>query len=398
MTNLQIFLKKINFNYKLIPFYKNVNDIGEGKYYAPVSKEWKDTVYFFNKNNIKNTPTNNINIYLIIKSYFSAFFKKKFIGNKYVSRLYKRKSLNKIFISKPEIKYINNKAIITIYMYNRQIQPLYKNLFKLTKQIRKIIIFIFKNIENKKIKKEILIRSWHEKLNKFRKLVLKVYLNKYKFEKKLLNILSKLICKILGKNIEFNIINLKSSVINTDILTEILALKLRKKKIQQFRTTNVILNKAKLSKVNNVKERSKIIKKVNKNLVMNKYKDVNINYIINLKEYDLYNLLSEIYCHKINSTKSFFNNIHKNIFNSIKYKIMNGIRLEVKGRLTKRYRADRATYRGDWKGGLKNIDSSFKNLSVINYLGYKNSNIEYSLYTSKRRIGAYAVKGWIAGK
>jgi len=80
---------------------------------------------------------------------------------------------------------------------------------------------------------------------------------------------------------------------------------------------------------------------------MNKYKDVNINYIINLKEYDLYNLLSEIYCHKINSTKSFFNNIHKNIFNSIKYKIMNGIRLEVKGRLTKRYRADRATYRGD---------------------------------------------------
>jgi hypothetical protein len=77
---------------------------------------------------------------------------------------------------------------------------------------------------------------------------------------------------------------------------------------------------------------------------------------------------------------------------------MNGIRLEVKGRLTKRYRADRATYRADWKGGLKNTDSSFKNLSVINYLGYKNSNVEYSLYTSKRRIGAYAVKGWIAGK
>jgi hypothetical protein len=39
MINLQIFLKKINSNYKLVPFYKNVNDAGEGKYYAPVSKE-----------------------------------------------------------------------------------------------------------------------------------------------------------------------------------------------------------------------------------------------------------------------------------------------------------------------------------------------------------------------
>jgi hypothetical protein len=103
-------------------------------------------------------PTNNINIYLFIKSYFLAFFKKNFIGNKYVSRIYKRKSLNKIFISKPEIKYFNNKAIITIYVYNRQILPLYKNIFRLTKQVQKIIRFIFLNIESNKIKKEILVR------------------------------------------------------------------------------------------------------------------------------------------------------------------------------------------------------------------------------------------------
>ena len=34
--------------------------------------------------------------------------------------------------------------------------------------------------------------------------------------------------------------------------------------------------------------------------------------------------------------------IYKLIFNSINYKNMSGIRLEVKGRLTKRYRADRS--------------------------------------------------------
>jgi hypothetical protein len=159
--------------------------------------------------------------------------------------------------------------------------------------------------------------------------------------------LSKLISKILGKNIEFNIINLKSIVFNTDILTEVLASKLKRKKIQQYRTTNVILNKAKLSKANNIKERSKIVKKVNKNLIINKYKNVNINSILNIKEFSLYNLLSEIYRQKINNKKSLFNIIHENVFNSIKYKIMSGIRLEVKGRLTKRYRADRATYRTD---------------------------------------------------
>ena len=45
---------------------------------------------------------------------------------------------------------------------------------------------------------------------------------------------------------------------------------------------------------------------------------------------------------------------------------MGGIRLEVKGRLTKRYRADRALFKVRWKGGLKNIDSSYKGLSSVN--------------------------------
>jgi hypothetical protein len=37
--------------------------------------------------------------------------------------------------------------------------------------------------------------------------------------------------------------------------------------------------------------------------------------------------------------------IRGSIFNSIKYKNMGGIRLEIKGRLTRRYRADRAVYK-----------------------------------------------------
>jgi hypothetical protein len=77
---------------------------------------------------------------------------------------------------------------------------------------------------------------------------------------------------------------------------------------------------------------------------------------------------------------------------------MAGVRLETKGRLTKRYRADRAIFKVRWKGGLKNIDSSFKGLSSVNMRGYLNSNVDYSIFTSKRRIGAFAVKGWLSGK
>jgi hypothetical protein len=77
---------------------------------------------------------------------------------------------------------------------------------------------------------------------------------------------------------------------------------------------------------------------------------------------------------------------------------MGGIRLEVKGRLTKRYRADRALYKLNWKGGLKNIDSSSNKLSSVIYRGNFNSNVSYSITKSKRRIGSFAVKGWISGK
>jgi hypothetical protein len=77
---------------------------------------------------------------------------------------------------------------------------------------------------------------------------------------------------------------------------------------------------------------------------------------------------------------------------------MSGVRLIVKGRLTKRYRADRAVYKLKWKGGLKNIDSAFKGLSTVQHLGYRDSNVEKAFYCSKRRIGAFGVRTWMAGK
>jgi hypothetical protein len=86
-------------------------------------------------------------------------------------------------------------------------------------------------------------------------------------------------------------------------------------------------------------------------------------------------------------------NIYNIIYNSIKYKNMSGIQIEVKGRLTKRYRADRSVFTLKRKGGLKNIDSSFKGLSSVLFRGNTTSNTSYSFSKSKRRVGAFAVKG-----
>jgi hypothetical protein len=44
-------------------------------------------------------------------------------------------------------------------------------------------------------------------------------------------------------------------------------------------------------------------------------------------------------------------------------------------------------------GGLKNIESSFNRLSSILYKGYSKPNVSYSISKSKRRVGAFAVKG-----
>ena len=61
-----------------------------------------------------------------------------------MSRKKKRKSYNKIFVSKAEIKHTNTKAIITIYIYNREKLTLlsrisrFKNIFDLFIRMLKI--------------------------------------------------------------------------------------------------------------------------------------------------------------------------------------------------------------------------------------------------------------------
>jgi hypothetical protein len=77
---------------------------------------------------------------------------------------------------------------------------------------------------------------------------------------------------------------------------------------------------------------------------------------------------------------------------------LRGIRVEAKGRLTRRARASRSVFKMKWKGGLKNVDSSFRGLSTVMLRGHVKSNVQYSLVNTKNRKGAFGVKGWVSNK
>ena len=115
-----------NNNYKLIPFNTNKPDVGNTKYLPSFAKEWKNTVYCYNKNTLKNIPVNDLNINKIITSYFNLYFKNnKFSESKFILLKRRRNLLRRIFVSNTEIKHTNNKAIITLYTINRE-----KNVLK----------------------------------------------------------------------------------------------------------------------------------------------------------------------------------------------------------------------------------------------------------------------------
>lgn len=393
--NLNIFSKYFNKNKSSTTSLQS-SYVGNHKYLPPISKEWKDSVYTFNKNNIKNLPIFGLKINEIIKNYFNLYFKPEFIKNKFLAYKYRYLSFNKIYVSKAEIKHTNNKAIITVYVYNREKISLLKRIKRIKRSFYKKIILLINNHSkimrnsSSKLYNKVIKRLLNKELILLRKYKFKLNLNLYKFEEKLLFKLKNLIIKLYNKKVEFNIVNLKSIMLNSDIFTNLFTLKIvNNKNINIIRIMRIFFKKVLLANTNSVVEKSVAIKGVDFSLIENKFKSLNISSI--LKNNDITELYKDLFNIK-------YNKINNEIFNSIKYKNIGGLRLEVKGRLSKRNRADRSISKVKWKGGLKNFDSSYKKLSSVNMRGYVESNIDYSIYTSKRNLGSFAVKGWFSGK
>jgi hypothetical protein len=93
-----------------------------------------------------------------------------------------------------------------------------------------------------------------------------------------------------------------------------------------FREIAKILNRTYIPNVNTIQERTFI-----PSTFKNKLKNLNlVSYLQNKKVNEVFN--------------TFEKGSSNDIYNSIKYKNLGGIKVEIKGRLTKRYRADRSIY------------------------------------------------------
>ena len=254
---------------------------------------------------------------------------------------------------------------------------------------------LLKNLYLKKVWSKIIKTYIKRHLIFLRKHELQYSLNQLKFNKlTLLNKLSILLNKILGKKVEYNIVNLKSIIFNSDLFTQALALKFKKRKSFNYKNNILsILNRANFPFFSTKED-------IDQEYTLNNFKDTKIiSYINNNKNLDSFinviNPCSSSLIEKKN-TESIFNSsddIHKEIFNSIQYKNLDGIRIETKGRLTKRYRADRSVHYKKWKGGLQKTS-----LNTTLFRGNINPNVSYSVVNNTRRVGSFAIKGWVSGK
>jgi hypothetical protein len=399
-------LFKLNYNKKTEN--KQINQLEKhNKHYPSAVREWNNSIYVFNKNALNLVPQATVLAIKLIKSYFNIYsykLEREIRSSRLLLRL-RRLSSHKIYVSNGEFKHTNNKVVITLYLFNRQILNFSKKLIKSSYKswwnqdliVKRLDILLKRRqlIESKalqyidKLNKKIILinrlelhteskeildyKNLSKYLDIFYKKLLKksldkyflyccnkqlIYINEHKFNNIYLQFLKKYLEKIYNKNVEFNLVNLRRFFFNSDILSESITLKIRKNRRKILKILNTLKRKV---KVHNKK---------------NLYYQPNSNKL------------------KINFDKKPLQTI---VLKDIKYKHVTGFRIEARGRLTRRYTASRSISKLRYKGNLLNVDSSYRGLSSVLLKGNLKSNLQYTKLKSKTRIGSFGVKGWVSG-
>nr|YP_009355415.1 ribosomal protein subunit 3 [Coccocarpia palmicola]ARB49960.1 ribosomal protein subunit 3 [Coccocarpia palmicola] len=458
---LKLFSKRLKHNIENIYDKSNCksNEIGYVKHNPPANKEWYNSIYAFNKNTVKLLPSLNKLIFKLIKSYF-YLYNHKFENKIRLPRMrikQRRLSVNKIFVSKAELKHTNDKIIITLYIYNRQ-NLYYLNKLKLIekggffkkkksfeirlKKIRDKGLKIISKVLNKektfvidqmqyfitepeqkqtscavvqqkisftfttKYLKNFLIKSLTQEML-WLYINQNIFFNKSKFNNNYILPLIKLIKTFYNKKIDFNLVNLKSLTLNSYLLTQSIILKLNKWKTNRMlRTLSASLDLFKLPKREIINEliyntfyNKKILKQ---NIVVNdQYNSIDHNLKQKLRAN---NDLLDIMLYKMYDLNLFRGSASNNkkikyvtntVLNLIKYKSVCGVRLQGAGRVTRRYTAQRSVFKVRYDGNLKDMDSSFLNRSSVILRGHLKASLQYTKLSSKVRIGSFGIKGWI---
>lgn len=291
------------------------------------------------------------------------------------------KSYYKIYVSKGELKHTNDEVAISFNIFNNKMHR--ENEIKLLIKKAKITMNKIKRIKKNKFTFSYFKRIFFYEINKkylHYKILLSYHkylsmLDRYKFNYIFINKLSNLIYKIYNKKIKLNFINLKHKHMNSDILTQFIIKK-------SYKSGHSIILKDTISKIG-----MPFVNKLHKGYRLPNTDNIYTLDIIKIKDSNLERL-------KMNRVN---NIIRSSIFKIIKYKWVNGIRLELLGRLSRRFIAQRSVFKYRYVGSTKNIDSSNKQLSTVILKNNISSNIQYSKTNSITRIGAYGLKGWISG-
>ena len=381
------------------------------KDFVPAVRDWKNSIYVYNKNALSLIPVASRLVIKLIKGYLNSYnlnIESK-LRKERLRRRIRKLSTNKIFVSDGEFKHTNDKVNITLYVYNRQklnyllkLKKRYTSLFKKEKflnklkLIRKVWLDILKKQqENVKVLTNVL-PNYNSKVYSIQNLYYKdfiikslkklkyymlykqlLYINKTKFEYSYLQGLINLIRKIYKKNVEFNIINLKYFYFNSDIFTQPLVLKLRKER-KLLRYLKSLVKKSKINKIK-LDERSRYFFDLENLFTVNNDFDTKNNFLNDF----------------IKQNKTEY--LKKVVLNNIKYKRVSGVRIEGAGRLTKRYTASRSQHKVRYKGNLVNVYSSIKGYPSSVLRGNLKPNLQYTKLNSKSRIGSFGVKGWVSG-
>jgi hypothetical protein len=341
----------------------------------------------------------------LVKSYFNFYFSRTILKSKHIRIRYKRLSVKKIFVGKAVLKHTSSKITITLYVYNEEKRLLIRKIKKLARPMlfptlplsfklssdesltanrplslkEKLSIVktehssLVKSVENENllafninnssfdrfntsIYNDLRIKVLEKELIDLTSYKLLLNLNKAKFEESFLLKLSNLVSKIYNKEVEFNIVNLKNLYLNSDIFTQAISLKLKNRENKLLKVLRRSLYTVKLPNVNRVREKYGKGKK--EQLLIDNIKNTRINSILSkdISKNDALNqLLLDIFPQaeglskqekEIN--KSIVNRsstIDYLILNSLKYKIVAGVRLEAKGRLTRRFTAEKSVFK-----------------------------------------------------
>lgn len=278
---------------------------------------------------------------------------------------------------------------IQLTKFNREFKLLSKRLSNYRYRELAKLVPLYKIL---KIYKKHIYKNWIKNLKR-KKLIIyykQIFeINKLKFQEGFLIKLKNIISKLYKKNVKFNIIDLKYPHLDSNILTQIVCLKAKRRKYR----IRYILRRRALKKRKIRMKKPKVFLYLNKNMKLNSIKNI---YVSKISKKTKKKKIKDILNKNINKYYKNEDIIENIVFSSLKNKFIKGIRMEAAGRLTKRLVASRSVYKHLQIGSIRNFKSSYTGLYGYLLRGHADSSTQYTKLESKNRNGSFGLKGWIS--